>query len=320
MTITGHPGNSGKTGTVTGFDGGVFINEGSGNTIENLAVRDNNGPEVVADATLGDGIVAFHSAKNRIINNVVTGNGPYDGIGVLGINSNDNLIEGNTVEETRATDIEQPNDGIGIIINNFLDEDGILVRRGQTIRNNNLLNNIVRRNDNSGISTIANTDSRIVGNIVEDNGNRGERCGRGRFGGTVCNPVAMPSNGIGVTAGPIAPAATRVLIEGNTVTGNMGHGIFIRTEENQIIGNRAVGNGGSDRRFDILEEAARNRSNEPPCAHNVYRDNVFDTAFPDCIYEQQGLTPPPPPPPPPPRPDDGPPPGDGDGGELELEL
>ncbi|MDP9356736.1 MAG: right-handed parallel beta-helix repeat-containing protein [Chloroflexota bacterium] len=315
ITITGHPGNSGKTGTVTGFDGGVFVNGGSGNTVENLVVIDNIGPPADQEPTLADGIVFFHSAKNRIMNNTVIHNGAYDGIGVLGVNSNDNLIQGNTVERTPATqtDFVADGTGTGILINNFLDEDGIAVRRGQPIRNNNLLNNIVRRNDNSGISAIANTDSRIVGNIVEDNGQKGERSVPGRFGGFISIAVASPSNGIGLTAGPIAPAATRVLIEGNTVTGNTGNGIFIGTEDNRVTGNRVVGNGGSGagiNRFDLRELPARHRSSEAPCAHNVYRDNSFDTAFPDCIYEQQGLTPPPPPSPP----------GDGDGGELELEL
>ncbi|MDP9366755.1 MAG: hypothetical protein M3Q03_00525, partial [Chloroflexota bacterium] len=57
VTITGHPGNSGKTGTVTGFDGGVFVNGGSGNTVENLVVRDNIGPLAEFEPTLADGIV-----------------------------------------------------------------------------------------------------------------------------------------------------------------------------------------------------------------------------------------------------------------------
>ncbi|MDP9358780.1 MAG: right-handed parallel beta-helix repeat-containing protein, partial [Chloroflexota bacterium] len=318
VTITGHPGNSGKTGTVTGFDGGVFINGGSGNTIENLVVRDNVGPG--GEAALGDGIVLFHSANNRIINNLVAHNGPYDGIGVLGVDSNDNLIQGNTVEDTLASEGSFVFDGVGVIINNFLDEQGT-PRRGEPIRNNHVIDNVVRRSDNSGISTIGNIDARIISNTVEDNGQRGEFCfdgGRGGIrgpGGITCQPAASPSNGIGLTAGPLAPRVTRVLIEGNTVTGNTGNGIFIRTRENRITGNTALRNGGSGRpgsgvndfgggRFDLYDrnffDPLCEGPNCPPrkasCDQNVWHRNTFETAFPDCA---KGTGPEPAPVPPP---------------------
>jgi parallel beta-helix repeat protein len=303
VTITGHPGNSGKKGTVTGFDGGVFVNGGSGNTIENLVVRDNIGPG--GDALLGDGIVLFHSGSNRIINNLVAHSGPFDGIGVLGVDSNNNLIQGNTVEETPlGAAAGGLGNGTGIIINNFLDEEGT-PRRGEPIRNNDVINNIVRRNANSGISNLTNIGARIIGNTVQDNGQAGEAC----FlfpAPTPCpslRPAAMPSNGIGFQVGPLAPRVTRALIEGNTVTGNTGNGIEINTEENRIIGNTAVGNGGSGAgvvfsgrggghqpRFDLYDNTSTETLCEgrdcPPsqrsCDQNVWYQNVFETAFPEC--------------------------------------
>jgi parallel beta-helix repeat protein len=218
----------------------------------------------------------------------------------LGVDSNDNLLQGNTVEDTLASEGNFVFDGIGVIINNFLDEQGT-PRRGEPIRNNDVIDNVVRRSDNSGISTIGNIDPRIVGNTVEENGKRGERCGGGRFGGTFCQPAAIPSNGIGVTAGPLAPRVTRVLIEGNTVTGNTGNGIFIRTRENRITGNTALRNGGAGRpgsgvndfgggRFDLRDanrtEVLSEDPNRPPppasCDQNVWHQNIFETAFPDC--------------------------------------
>jgi parallel beta-helix repeat protein len=259
---------------VRDFDAGVFINGGSGNNVGNLIVRDNISPG--GDLLLGDGIVAFHSASNRIINNLVAHNGPFDGIGVLGVDSNNNLIKGNTVEDTPASDVDFPIDGIGIIINNFLDEEGT-PRRGEPIRRNDIIDNVVRRNDNSGISNITNIGARVVGNTVQDNGQRGERCGQPFLEEGNCEPVARPSNGIGFTAGPIAPDVTRALIQENTVTGNIGTGIEIQTKQNQIIGNTALGNGGSDGRFDLLDF-----NREPPCDANVWRDNVFNTAGPLC--------------------------------------
>ncbi len=293
VTITGHPGNSGKTGTVTNFDGGVFINGGSGNTIENLVVRDNIGPGGENPALLGDGIVLFHSANNRILNNVVAHNGPFDGIGVLGVDSNDNLLQGNTVEDTLASEGFFVVDGVGIVINNFLDEVGT-PRRGEPIRNNDVIDNVVRRSANSGISNITNIGARVVGNTVQDNGQRPELCfdlgeanGEPPTGEIFCQPTALPSNGIGFSTGPRAPAATEALIEGNTVTGNAGDGISIASLENQIVGNTALGNGRFEDRFDLFESPRLSS----PCHDNVYRDNVFETANHPCIYEEQGLTP-----------------------------
>ncbi len=314
VTITGHPGDSGKTGTVTGFDGGVLLNGGSGNTIENLAVKDNIGPG--GDATLSDGIVLFHSAKNRIVNNVVSHNGPFDGIGVLGVDSSGNLLRGNTVEDTPASETEFDfvfdGSGVGILINNFLDEEGT-PRRGEPIHNNDVIDNVVRRNDNSGISNITNVGARIAGNTVRDNGQAGEVCVDGR-GGRTCLPVAGPSNGIGFTAGPITTRLTRALIEGNTVTGNTGNGIHISTRQNRITGNTAVRNGGSEAgkrgfggRFDLLDDNSTEVLCEPgsgvtcppaqpSCDQNVWHQNVFETAFPECA-EETGPNPVPPPPP-----------------------
>ncbi len=283
VTITGHPGNSGKTGTVTGFDGGVFINGGSGNTIQNLAVRDNIGPGGEA-SSLGDGIVLFHSARNRMINNLVAHNGPYDGIGVLGVDSNDNLIQGNTVEDTLASEGDFVFDGVGVIVNNFLDEQGT-PRRGEPITNNHVIDNVVRRSDNSGISNVGNNGVRIVGNTVQDNGQRGEFC-FDPDDTSSCQPAAQPSNGIGVTAGPRRTVrVTRGSIERNTVTGNTGNGIFVNTEENRIVGNTARGNGGVERQqFDLLDG-----NFDSPCDSNVWQDNVFDTAAPLCATGGLGV-------------------------------
>ncbi len=297
-TVTGLPGRSGKKGTVTGFDAGVFINRGSGNTIENLTIRDNISPG--GDALLGDGIVLFHSANNRLINNLVAHNGPFDGIGVLGLDSNDNLIQSNTVEDTPATETEfdfvADGSGVGILMNNFLDELGS-PRRGESIRNNDVIDNMVRRNDNSGISNITNVGARIVGNTVQDNGRAGERCFEGRGGERTCTPVADPSNGIGFTAGELASRVTSALIQGNTVTGNTGNGIYIQTEENRIVGNTAVNNGGSGGGFNVrvdLHDATTTEVLCEPgsgvecplpvqsCDQNVWHENRFETAFPEC--------------------------------------
>ncbi|HSH61086.1 MAG TPA: hypothetical protein VK988_15895, partial [Acidimicrobiales bacterium] len=53
VTVTGHPGKSGKTGTVSGFEAGVVIDGGSANTVQNVTARDNIGRDDPFNAELG---------------------------------------------------------------------------------------------------------------------------------------------------------------------------------------------------------------------------------------------------------------------------
>jgi parallel beta-helix repeat protein len=289
VTLTGLPGQSGKQGTITGFDAGVFINRGSGNTIENLTIVDNVGPaNLEALPLLGDGVVLFYSANNRIVNNLVARNGHYDGIGIFGEGSNDNLIRGNTVEDTVGFfDRFNPSlQGNGIVITHFLNAND---PRGEPIFNNDVIDNVVRRNFTAGISTIANHNGRIIGNTIEDNGDL-ER---------------NQSNGIGVSTGDVvffpSIADTRMLIEDNKVNRNGQVGIFVRrgASGNQILRNEFNGNKaarvivGPGTPNNVIAEntalgnlfldlfdfsAFRNQD----CQGNVWRDNTYGTAAPEC--------------------------------------
>jgi parallel beta-helix repeat protein len=281
------------------------VNGGSANNIGNLVVRDNIGPG--SDAELGDGIALFHSARNRIINNSVGHNGPFDGIAVLGVDSNDNTIMGNRVEKTVGLDGGNPfegGEGTGIIINNFLEPEN--PRRGESIFNNRVVGNLVRGNENSGVSNNSNIGGRIVSNKIEDNGIIGDVCfefdGRRR-----CSPFNGPSNGIGVQAGRRADQTTRVFVGNNQVSGNVGNGISVSSQDNQITGNVAVDNGVSSEgdlfnRFDLLDLNFRfdeNRQLIRDCDRNVWRGNVFNSAFPECaangtkVSTSRGATAPP---------------------------
>ncbi len=289
VTLTGLPGQSGKKGTISGFDAGVFINRGSGNTIENLTIVDNVGPaNLEALPLLGDGVVLFYSANNRIVNNLVARNGHYDGIGVFGEGSNDNLIQGNTVEDTVGffNRFNPSLQGNGIVITHFLNAND---PRGHSIFNNNVIDNVVRRNFTAGVSMTSNVNGRITGNTIEDNGDL-ER---------------NQSNGIGVSTGDTATQETRLLIEGNRVNGNGQVGIFVRrgASENQILrnefnGNKAAGvvvgpgtpnnviaeNAALGNLFiDLFDFSAFDTSpDEKDCQGNVWRDNTYGTAAPEC--------------------------------------
>ncbi len=238
VTVTGLPGASGKKGNVTGFDGGVFINGGSGNTIENLNVRDNVGP-AARDAELGDGIVLFKSASNRIVNNVVSNNGHYDGIGVLGLGSSFNVLEGNIVEGTVGIAFDRSLPGSGVIISHFLDQPP---RTGDVIHQNKAVGNTVRRNFGTGISNVSNVGGEIIGNVVEDNG-------LSFFGDFEAAIHRINAHGIGATSGPGVPPGptgapdTNMLIRDNKVDHNGLYGIFLRTSANRVETNESFRNG-----------------------------------------------------------------------------
>ena len=226
VLITGQPGDSGRKGTITGFDAGVLVNGGAANTVENLTVRDNIGP-ASRDAYLGDGIAVLSSANNVINRNVVDHNGIYDGIAVLGEGAHGNTVKGNTVTRTVALIIvdgpEGEGTGTAIVVDGFLD-----VANGKLIRGNQVLDNVVRDNEGSGIANVNTQDGRVAGNIVEDNG----------F-------VQVPGIGVGVQMGRNPESNSgRMVVENNIVRRNRGSAIRSqRSEDNQFLGNTVEANG-----------------------------------------------------------------------------
>lgn len=123
ILLAGVTGVTVKNGTVTGFDAGVSIDGGSGNTVTGMNVHDNvndmiepinpasiivtfpPGPTAqqmhdinLVSCTYGDGITTYDSNGNTIEGNTVTGNGPYGGITLVG-NSNDNVVKNNHVAD-----------------------------------------------------------------------------------------------------------------------------------------------------------------------------------------------------------------------------
>lgn len=231
VRVTGQTLAGARRGTVRGFDAGVAIDAGSANTVENLVVRDNIGPN---DETveLCDGIVAFHSADNRILNNAVIHNGPCDGIGVLGSGSDRNTLRGNVVRATVGASADSAA-GTGIIVNNFLD----VADRGRPIFDNRVIGNVVVGNSGSGISNIGSVDGVVSNNNVEDNG-------LAHFG----EIDFLPANGIGAAKGPQLPIPLNLSISRNVVKHNGIFGIIVDRNtdgvtvlENHVTLNGAVG-------------------------------------------------------------------------------
>ncbi|MGH9178246.1 MAG: right-handed parallel beta-helix repeat-containing protein, partial [Acidimicrobiales bacterium] len=223
VTITG----GGRAGSVSGFDAGVAIIGGGHNVVEKLSVHDNDGFDIY-----GDGIASFFSSFNQIRDNEVARNGLYDGIGILGIGSQGNVVQRNTVSATNAQG-EIFDAGIGIVLTPFLSEG---LPRELSIFENKILDNTVRDNDNSGISNISNVNGVISGNRVVGNGRLTD---------------AIPANGIGIQNLLNAPRDTNVVVQGNVVLDNgsldvdgfafSGNGIDVLSRNNRVVGNRVEG-------------------------------------------------------------------------------
>lgn len=291
VTIKGRSGK-GKAvvkGAVSGFDAGVAIVGGGGHEVRDLQVRDN-----IGFGAYGDGIVVFFSTRNRILNNVLDGNGIYDGIGILGVGSHENVVRGNLVARTTGQD-EPPPVGIGIALNPFVSD---VLPREVSIFGNRIEDNIVTENDNAGISNISNVNGVITGNVVENNG---------------LGTDIFPGNGIGVQSLEFANRDTNVVVEGNSVIGNglnsfLGDGINITSNSNRVAVNQVHGNYGSGISvvgqtnhildndaadnglnpdvfgFDLLDQNFDPDLFEPSCDANVWSGNIWGTAgfFPDC--------------------------------------
>lgn len=255
-----------QSGTVTNFDAGVGIIAGSGNTVRDLIVADNVGPPENDGPLFSEGIAVFYSANNRILNNQILRNGTYDNIGVLGPDTNGNVIQGNRVEG--SPDIT----GVGIVINAFLDFS--LSGRGGSISRNDVLDNVVVGNYYGGMSILGNTDATIARNRVERNG----------FG------FPLPGNGIGVQNLLFTTPFTRVLITDNVSNNNAASGIQVRSRDNRIQNNTTLGNGaGFDSDItnglpvDLMDFTPFPFDESPsnPCL-NTWSNNTYNTAWPEC--------------------------------------
>ncbi|MCA1683547.1 MAG: right-handed parallel beta-helix repeat-containing protein, partial [Actinobacteria bacterium] len=143
---------SGTAGsTVQGFSAGVAIIGGAGNRVSGLTIRDNVGP-ITDEAIFGDGIGVFFSASNTIIDNTITHNGIYDGIGILGLLSDNNRVLNNRISDTTDGGVAtQAGTGNGVIVNAFLSTD---FPRERSVFRNTVSGNVIETSDNSGVANI----------------------------------------------------------------------------------------------------------------------------------------------------------------------
>ncbi|MCA1683618.1 MAG: right-handed parallel beta-helix repeat-containing protein, partial [Actinobacteria bacterium] len=219
VTITGPTGS-----TVQGFADGIAIIGSSATKVSNLTVTNNVGP-ATANSVFGDGIGIFFSDHTTIFHNTITNNGIYDGVGILGPRSDDNLVKDNVISGTDDRGQITGGTGNGIIVNPFLSVD---FPREVSVFRNRLIGNTVTNNDNSGMANLSNVYGVVANNIVTGNGR---------------DPNNAPRNGIGIQHLERAQPDTHTLVEYNVVTNNAGDGILVGSDKNTVQSNQVHGNG-----------------------------------------------------------------------------
>jgi len=239
------------------FDAGIYLDTGgSGNLITANTVADN-----IGTGDFGDGIAGDTTTGNRIVQNTVSHNGPFDGIGLIG-KSNNNLIQFNTVANNDVPSVNR----LGVPTVN--QDDGIRIE-GPGAMNNKVRYNTVAGNGLDGIAVFGNqgtgfnnTGTIISGNSVSGNG---------------FNTLNRQGDGIRLFL-----TGNNTQVTSNTVTGNAANGIRVDSLSNTITGNRATGNSAagspppkSAAAFDLLDS-------NPTCDANVWHMNVYGTAQPAC--------------------------------------
>ncbi len=261
VKVLGGGGGFNTAPAVTGFDAGLWVDGGGGNTIQGLNVHHNQGARDFA-SLLGDGILLTHSFSNIVSYNMVHNNGIFDGIAVLGFGSDNNTIQHNVVQANSDLGVGGQGIGIGIIFNPYLENAN--PHRGGSLFSNQVLNNLVTDNSSAGISDSSSVNALIAGNTVDHNGWTNQR---------------RTNNGIGVSHLNFAAGATKDVVRDNVVRNNYANGISLDSVKgNQVLNNTATGNGLQSGQFDLKEF---NHQFYPNCG-NVWSGNIFKTAFPDC--------------------------------------
>jgi parallel beta-helix repeat protein len=264
-----------RNGTVTDFDGGVVIEGGAGNTVEGILAANNISYEtVVPRARAGDGIAILSSQNNQILRNTTVNNGPYSGIGLYSERDDAHPRQTTGTSLGNVLQFNEVYDNIqGRSPNTIVNNDNIGIRLEPGSSGNFILDNEVAGNGLDGITMFVRSSFNVIrGNEVANNGWHRQTARRG--------------NGIGMQIG----GANDNLVENNRVTNNADNGIAVRngSVRNTIRNNIAVNNATTPvvspnfgPAFDLLD-------NNPDCDANVWRDNLYNTAFPACAGDLPG--------------------------------
>ena len=268
ISIVGHSSVVVTDGTVEGFDAGVQIMGGGGNTVTGVIAKGNVGVvHFNSKFGVGDGIEIDLSSENVISGNTVLLNGPFSGISVVGDASNASVpSSGNSITGNQISNNSVPHNGIN-------EDDGIRIE-GPNATGTVVQGNTVSGNGLDGIAVFAdqltgfrNDGTMVTANTVQGNGFHPQ--------------PDRPGDGIVLFGSPSNPnvgGADFSTVSGNAIHGNASNGILVASTGNTISSNDATGNaafpGGTA--FDLNDV-------NPGCDANVWSGNVFATSSQACI-------------------------------------
>ena len=296
ILLDGVSGVTVTNGTVEGFDAGIAIEGGSGNTVERMIVANNvndrlepeginprgpfTGPEQAAQiiCTYGDGITTFGSDNNRIQRNWVRDNGPFGGITLVG-DSDGNRVNDNRVEGNNELNLRQPDEQVPALCGaSEVGRPGMTRGRevqaiGIRVEGPGATNNMVQDNrvDNSAIAGISVHSYVCIPpegfpDYVEEP-NENNTIARNNVTGTGDETWEIDPYADGISliaAGPIgrvtcAPDNNNVVA--NVATDNRRNGIFVGTTSSDNVVQRNLANNNDDSGIRAADGAV---------------DNVFD--------------------------------------------
>lgn len=222
-------------GTVEGFDAGVVIRGGAGNTVRGVTARDNVNDFLTPPCLLGDGIAVLGSDDNTVEGNRLVRNGPFGGVSLVG-DSDRNLIRDNEVSDNAVV-------ALSLFCGNSQQDEGIRVE-GPGADDNRIEANLVERNLLAGIGLHGHVCSEESGDELTD-----PNLGTVVTGNTVRGTAGTSqSSGISILQqGPatVVCPASESTIHRNVSTGNAVDGIFVaaNSHHNRVDRNTVDANG-----------------------------------------------------------------------------
>lgn len=269
LVLRGVTGVTVTNGTVTGFDAGVAVMGGGGNTIRDVTARDNVNyrlltgrdarpqdvdPDAGPFCTFGDGITTFNSSNNRIERNLLVGNGPFAGVSLVS-NSDDNVVSKNKIDDNDLLNQTPEGDvticgGLGVAnqpmtTGRHVQDIGVRVE-GPGAQRNLVEANRIRRSGLMGIMvhgndtrfSPANNHSVIRKNHISETAKIGHDLDRQGHGIYLHQPGP-----------PFVHAPHSTTIEDNNSSGNYGGGIFLDSKgtlHSAVVRNNVVNHNGLD--------------------------------------------------------------------------
>lgn len=272
-----------RNGTVKCFDAGIVVTGGANNSICAMTITENKGPQGANASDYGDGIQVVGSAGNKIVNNVITDNGPFDGVGLRA--STGNVVGNDAVTGNACSGGNTVSDNDDEFSSATMQDVGIRLEQGSSA--NTVENNLIERNGLDGISSFNDAQANTIrDNDVNDNGNHAKAHRKGDgivlFGCINANSCQSGNHSVtGNTADEngrdgIANYGFHSTVSGNNadLNGRYGFSVGPNAITNTISGNTAATN----TTFDAFDA-----NGSLGCSVNSWSGNTFGTKNPSCI-------------------------------------